>query len=142
MLGDNLPEDRDHNTDLGPESSLEDSEQIDPSLERSLGDDIADLVDDGKTYIEAELAFQKTRLSFVAGNGKSGLVYVLAALAFLHLALIGLVVGSVFALTFFIGPIWATALVVGVLLIGVISFGLAARKRFGKAVSAFQDEKS
>ena len=135
MLGDDLPDGQDA-------SDQEGAGPVDPPLERSLGDDIGALIDDGKTYVEAELAFQKTRISFVADNGKSGLVYVLAALAFLHLALIGLVVGGIFALSPLVGAGWATAAVVGFLLIGVAFFGLLAKKRFSEAASAFQDDEA
>ena len=141
MLDTDLPQDGGRRQD----SSDEEIEQFDPLLddappERSLSDDIDALIDDGKTYVEAELAFQKTRLSYAADNGKSGVGFVLAAFAFLHLALIGLVVGAVLSLAPVIGPLWSTVAVVGVLLLGVIGFGFAAKKRFSKAADAFQDD--
>lgn len=146
MLDKNLP----GSNSFGRESSDEEIEHVDPSFddapknsgpERSLTDDIDALIDDGKTYVEAELAYQKTRLSYAADNGKSGVGFVLAAFAFLHLALIGLVVGAIFSLAAIIGPLWSTVAVVGVLLLGVMVFGLAAKKRFSKAADAFQDDK-
>jgi hypothetical protein len=105
----------------------------------SLADDISALIEDGKTYAEAELAFQKTRLSFAANRGKSGLVFVLAALAFLHLALIGLVIGSILSLSVALGPVWATTIVVGVLIIGMAIFLFLAKSKFSSLASAFQD---
>ncbi|MXO90180.1 phage holin family protein [Pontixanthobacter aquaemixtae] len=141
MLDTDVPSSRD--TEL--ESFDDEIEQIDLAAEgsgpeRSLSEDIDALIDDGKTYVEAELAYQKTRLSYVAGNGKSGIGFALAALAFLHLALIGLVVGVVLTLAPHIGPLWATLAVVAVLLLGVVIFGFAAKKRFSKAAGVFQDD--
>ncbi len=136
MLDDDLPGDPERRQD----PSDEEIEQLDPPPERSLADDVNALIDDGKTYVEAELAYQKTRLSFAAGNGKSGIGFVLAALGFLHLALIGLVVGGIFALAPVIGPVWAMLAVVGTLLGGTVIFGLMAKSRFSKAAQAFKED--
>ena len=38
---------------------------------RSLLDDVRALIDDGKTYLEAEVGFQKTRVAFVADRANS-----------------------------------------------------------------------
>ncbi|MDN3645490.1 phage holin family protein [Pontixanthobacter aestiaquae] len=136
MLNDDLPGDDDRRQD----PSIEEIEQLDPPPERSLADDVNALIDDGKTYVEAELAYQKTRFSFAVGNGKSGIGFVFAALAFLHLALIGLVVGGIIVLAPVIGPLWAMLAVVGALLLGTAVFGLMAKKRFSKAARAFKDD--
>src|SRR3546814_13860568 len=53
----------------------------------SLTEDILYLVEDGKTYAEAELNFQKSRISFVAHRSKSPALYVTFAHGFVHLAL-------------------------------------------------------
>ncbi|GAA4643861.1 hypothetical protein GCM10023115_18210 [Pontixanthobacter gangjinensis] len=115
-------------------------DNLDPPPVRSLTDDINALVDDGKTYVEAELAFQKTRLALVANRSKSGIGLVLAALAFLHLALIGLVVGGIVALIPVMGPVGAMLVVVGILLIGMAGFLFAARGKFSSVSAAFKDE--
>ena len=65
----------------------------------SLTEDILALIEDGKTYLEAEKAFQKSRAGFVANKGKHGIIRGLAAFGMIHLALIGLVVGVVMALS-------------------------------------------
>lgn len=114
-------------------------ESTDERPVRSLTDDISALIDDGKTYAEAELAFQKSRLSFVAGKSKSGIGYSLAALGFLHLALIGLVVGGIFTLATLVGPGLATLIVFGVLLVFAVLAGFAAKARFEKIGTAFED---
>ena len=97
--------------------------------EGSLTDDLSALFEDGKTYAQAELAFQKSRAGFVAGQGKTALVYGLGALAFLHLALIALTVGLVLALIPLVGAWLATAIVTLVLLVagGVMLFLLKGR---------------
>lgn len=84
--------------------------------EGSLASDIEALFDDGKTYLEAELAYQKSRAVFTGNRVKWALVYGAAAFGFLHLALIALVVGAVMALTPLIGP-WFSMLAVTILLL-------------------------
>lgn len=107
---------------------------VDPTVavEPSLIDDVKALVDDGKTYLEAELQFQKSRATFAVDRGKSGAVYGVAAAAVLHLALVALVVGAIFALTPLITAWGATAVVVGVLLVAGLLLGLAAKRRFAR----------
>ena len=131
-----------HDTDLPDRQDARDEaiDSLDPPPVRSLTEDITALVDDGKTYVEAELAFQKTRMSFAANRGKSGAIFVLAALAFLHLALIGLVVGGLFALIPVLGPLGAMLAVVGGLLVGMAIFLFLARGKFVSLASAFKDE--
>ena len=46
-------------------------EEDDALPSSSLFDDVAALVDDGKAYAEAELAFQKSRLAYSAKKGRS-----------------------------------------------------------------------
>jgi Flp pilus assembly protein TadB len=109
------------------------------SEEPTLIDDVRALLEDGKTYVEAEVQFQKSRAAFALDRGKSGAVYGVAALALVHLALIALVVGLVIALVPLVGAWAATAVVVGVLLAAAIMLALAARKRFARLSTAFGD---
>ena len=120
--------------ELEPVSGSDDIDASDPPL-GSLADDVSALIEDGKTYVEAEIAYQKTRAGFAGQQTKQGLIFGLGALAFLHLALIGLVVGLIIALTPYLSPFGAVGTVVGVLLIGVVVFGWLASKRF-KAIGA------
>ena len=106
----------------------------------SIREDIIALVQDGKTYAEAELNFQKSRASFAANRGKSVALYLLFALGFVHLALIALVIGAIFALAPIIGAIGATVAVVGVLLIGTVILLLFARSKARDVAEIFQDE--
>lgn len=111
----------------------------------SLADDVSALIDDGKTYLQAEVAFQKTRASYAGEKTKQGVVFGLAALAFLHLALIALVVGLVIVLGPYLTPFGAVAVVVGVLLLGVAIFAQKAVSRFkalGDAFKSSDDEQS
>lgn len=113
-----------------------------PHRQPGLSDEILALIEDGRTYAEAEFAFQKTRLSYTAQQGKSAALAVLAAFAFLHLALIAMVVGAVIALTPYLTAWGATAAVVGVLLIATLAVLLRARARARDIAEAFADEES
>jgi hypothetical protein len=103
----------------------------------SLVDDLSALIEDGQTYLAAELAYQKSRLSFASAQGKVGMVLVLGALGFVHLALIALVVGLVFALAPVLTPFGATAAVALALLLLAALFAVAARKRIAAISRAY-----
>lgn len=83
---------------------------------RSLSDDLRQLAADGRTYVEAELAWQKSRL-VVAGAGARGIAgWGTLALALVFFALMALVVGSLIALAPLLGGWGATALVTLILI--------------------------
>ena len=105
----------------------------------SLTDDIVALLDDGRTMVEAEVQYQKTRAAFAFDRGRAGALYGIIAFALIHLALVALVVGAVFALAPVIGPWGSTAVVVGILLIVGGLFALAARRRFARMASAYAE---
>lgn len=86
--------------------------------DRSLLEDVEALIEDGKTYLEAELVFQKARAAFVAQGAKGIAGLGALALGLALLALIGLTVGLILALTPLITAWGATAVVVGALLLG------------------------
>lgn len=98
------------------------AEAADPA-DRSLVDDLRLLASDARTLAAAEFTYQKSRAQ--AFGGGIGRIVALAAMAALlvSLALVGLVVGLIIALTPLIGAWGATALVVGAL---VFLAGLAA----------------
>lgn len=106
----------------------------------SLVDDLSALIEDGQTYFAAELAYQKTRLSFASAQGKVGVGMLLGAVAFVHLALIALVVGLVFALGPILTPLGATAVVTLALLLLAMLFAFAARRRISAISRAFAKE--
>lgn len=109
--------------------------------DRSLFDDVEALIDDGKTYLEAEFAFQKTRVAVVADRAKSALIYGAVALLLAFLALIGLTVGAIIALTPLLTAWGAAALVVGLLLFGAGYAGWASAKRWGGLLSLIAPER-
>ena len=96
---------------------------------RSFGDDVHALIADGKTYLEAELQFQKSRLSATASQGQSVLICAVAGLILLLLALIALTVGTLFALIPLLTAWGATAVVGGVLLLATAVALLMAKGR-------------
>lgn len=126
----------------GPDDDIEEAlrGEDDSPPSASLLDDVFALVDDGKTYFEAEVAYQKTRIAYTAGETKSAALLVLAAFAFIHLALIALVVGAVIALTPALTALGATAVVVAVLLVATIIVLMLARRRARNISRAFADE--
>lgn len=88
---------------------------------RSLADDLEALVDDARIYIDAELSYQKTRAGFVADRLKKTILFGAVAAFLAVLALIGLTVGLIIALTPLITAWGATAVVVlGILLIAYL----------------------
>jgi hypothetical protein len=101
----------------------------------TLRDDITALVEDARTYAEAEIAFQTTRAGIAGKRGARALVLLVLALVLLHIALIALAVGAVIALAPLV-TIWgAIAIVVGVLLAGVVALVIGARGE-GKVLAA------
>ena len=91
-----------------------------------LRDDLAALVDDARTYAEAEIAFQKTRAGLAGRTAGRALVLLVLALVLFHIALIALAVGAVIALAPLV-TIWgAIAIVVGVMLVAVAALVNAA----------------
>ena len=88
---------------------------------RSLMDDIEALFEDARTYIDAELSYQKTRAGFVADRVKTTIALAIVAAFLAVLATIGLTVGLIIALTPLITAWGATAAVVlGLLLIAYL----------------------
>lgn len=109
--------------------------------QRSVTEGIGDLFEDGRTYLEAEIAYQKSRAALIASKGKRGTVLALASFAFLNSALIALVVGLVITLAPHLTPLGATVTVVGMLLFGAIACALMARARFRRLTQVFDGER-
>lgn len=87
---------------------------------RSLLGDIQALIDDAQTWFDAEVSYQKSRAGYVAGRIKLLVGLGLGVLFFVVMALFGLTVGLLIALTPLITAWGATAVVVGLLLIGAL----------------------
>lgn len=113
-----------------PEGAPEES-GADPLAEdalTALREEVAVLIEDARTYAEAEAAFQKTRAQIAGKTAGRALVLLVLALVLLHIALIALAVGAVFALAPLVGVWGAIAIVVGVMLAGVAALVMEARK--------------
>ncbi|MHA7818255.1 MAG: phage holin family protein [Erythrobacter sp.] len=119
-----------------PETSPETS---DDDFEETLFEEASALIDDGRTYVEAELAFQKTRAKLAGRLAGASLGLVVLALILLHIALLALAVGLVIALAPLV-TIWgAILIVVGALLLAVGLLGWLAMKRAQKLGGLFSD---
>lgn len=106
--------------------TLAETTEADPG-ERSLVDDLRLLAADARTVAEAEIAYQKSRAGVFGGG--IGKIVGLGALALLlvALALVGLVVGLIIALTPLITAWGATGVVVGALLVLALILALWAK---------------
>ena len=136
MRDDDLPAERqDAEDEIDAAIRGEDEEQ---TQDASLSDEIVALVEDGKTYAEAEIAFQKSRAGFVANRTKDAALFGMFALGFIHLALIALVIGVLIALTPLLGAWGATAVVVGALLLVAVILLLFMRSRGIEIADAFK----
>lgn len=108
----------------------------------SLMEDFDALIGDGKTYVQAEIAYQKSRAGYAANRLKGALLYGAIAFAFIHLALIALAVGAVLALIPIIGPWLATGAVVGVLLLLAVAALFRLRGKFEDIRSVFEGDQN
>lgn len=108
----------------------------------SLTEDVKALAQDGRTYFETELAFQKTRASYSAQQGKAGAIHGAIAAACAHMAGVALVVGLLLALGSLIGPWWSLLAVTGVFGAAAAIFGLKAQGRFSRIAQAFSGDRA
>lgn len=108
-------------------------------VDRSLLEDVEALIEDGRTYFEAELNFQKTRAAFAADRAKKIAVLGAGAVVVLFLALIGLTVGLIIAFTPLLTAWGATALVVGAMLVVALLMLRGAAAKWGELLGAFDD---
>ena len=84
----------------GPDAAQDDTlpDEALSDEETSLSADIAALIDSGRTYAEAELAFQKTRAALAGDNAAKAIGALVLALVLLNIALTALAIGAVLAL--------------------------------------------
>ena len=106
----------------------------------SLTDDVLALLEDGKTYAEAELRFQKSRAGYIGNRFKGAIALGLGAFGVFHLALIAATVGLVLALVPIIGPWGATAVVTLALVIAGVLLLRALKGRLDDIRDAFDEE--
>lgn len=87
---------------------------------RSVLDDVEDLLVNVRTWFDAEVAYQKTRVGFVGSSLKALIGLAVGAAVFGLLLLVALTVGLLIALTPLVTAWGATAIVVAIL--GVVIF--------------------
>ena len=104
----------------------------------SLLGDLDAIFADGKTYLETEIAYQKSRAGYAGNRLKWSVIYGAAAFGLLHLALIALTVGAVIALSPITGPWIATVIVVGLLIVGAIVLLLRLRGKIDDIRGVFE----
>lgn len=106
-----------------------------PAGSRSLADDLEAMVEDARTYLDAELSYQKSRAGFVADRLKKTIAFGAAAAFLAVLALIGLMVGLIIALTPLITAWGATAVVV----LGILLVAYLLVRKAGQAWNSMMD---
>ena len=122
--------------DPGADDPLDD---LDADYDESLLDEVGALIDDGRTYAQAEMAFQKTRAKLAGRLVGVSLAFVIVALILLHIAFLALAVGLVIALAPLV-TIWgAIGIVVGGMLLLVALLCWMAYKRASKLGDLFSD---
>ncbi len=107
--------------------------------DRSLVEDVRQLANDGRTLLEAELAYQKSRAA-VAGQGAKGVAaWGALALALVFFALMALVVGLVLIVATYIGPVVATVAVTLGVLLAAGGAAWVAKRRWDRAANLLAD---
>lgn len=104
---------------------------------RSLLEDVEAAIEDGRTYLEAEFAYQKTRAAFIADRAKDAAIFAAIGGSLAVLALVALTVGLVLALTPYLTAWGASATVTGAWLVLAAIFLRMARVRWRKLIGAF-----
>jgi len=110
------------------------------AAERSLVDDVRALVDDGRTLLEAELAYQKSR-AMVAGSAAKGVAgWGALALALVFFALMALVMGGLIGVIMAFGPLIGTIVSFVTLLLAAALSGLVAKRRWARTQALLSEE--
>ena len=114
-----------------------------PPFGESLVEEVSALIDDGRTYAQAELTFQKTRAKLAGRAVGVALAALVVAIILLHIAFLALAVGLVMALAPLV-TIWgAIGIVVGALLLltGVLVYVAAKNgRKIGALFASSGDE--
>lgn len=97
---------------------------------RSLLEDLETLIDDGKTYLEAEANYQKSRALFIADSLSAVALSGAVAAALAFIALVGLTVGLILALAPYLTVWGSSALVVGLEFVLALHFARKAARRW------------
>jgi hypothetical protein len=108
--------------------------------ERSLVDDVRQLVDDGRTLLEAELAYQKSRALVAGAAAKAVAGWGALALALVFFAIMAIVLGLILALTPQLGALGATGAVVAGLIVMSALSGWTAARRWKRAAAQLAEQ--
>lgn len=128
---------------IGPspqENTCGDGPESDDSAS-SIVDDLSSLIEDGRTYAEAELAYQKTRAAYVGQQAKAIAISGGIAALLVVLAIVALVFGAILALTPLVGAFAATGIVFGALLLSAFLLVQIVRAKARAIMRAFGNEK-
>ena len=112
-----------------PHPNTVDGDPVD-AAERSLVDDVRALVEDGRTLLEAELAYQKSRAALAGRTAKSMAGWIALALSLVFFALMALVMGLLLTLAPLIGGLGAALVMVVILLLAAALSGWVAVRRW------------
>ena len=110
-------------------------------FDESMIDEVSALIDDGRPYAEAEIAYQKSRAKLAGRSIAVATGALVLGVVLLHIAFLALAVGLVIALTPLVTVWGAIAIVVGGLLILVALLFNVAMKRARRVNTLFSSKK-
>jgi hypothetical protein len=125
------------NTSSGPEPVT------DPRDNRTIIEEFASVIRDAKLVFEAEVGYQKARVSQGVRQAKSIAISVGLALALIFAGILAFILGLVIALTTIIGPWWSMVAVTAGCFVAALILLLKARstaRRTKRAVFPNQDQ--
>ena len=114
---------------------------LDEASDRSLPDDVRELVHNARQFAQAELAFQKSRVAYAGQELKAITIRGIAALVLVYFAVMGLVFGLILALAPILTPWGSTAAVCGLLLVAALILGFGALSRWKRMTRLIAGER-
>lgn len=109
------------------------------AAERSLVDDVRAVIEDGRTLVEAEIAYQKSRAALAGDGAKSVAGWGLLALSLVFFALMALVLAAVMGVALWVSPLAALIGVPLVLLVLAALCGMVAARRWKRTAALLAD---
>ncbi len=98
------------------------------------------LLDSGRDYAQAEIDRQKLRALMAGATARDVAILAVVAVVLLLCSLITLMVGLVLALSPYLTPLGATALVAGMGLVAVVMLALAAQRKVRSFLEGLSSE--
>jgi small-conductance mechanosensitive channel len=98
----------------------------------SIGTLFSRLIEDIERFIRAQMRLYRAQVANRVRQGRSAIVMGLAALLLAHAAMITLLFGLVLTLRRYVGPGWATVIVVGAVLLAAAILAKLAVSRISK----------